>query len=543
MTENKANGSLEVLYNMGEHEHFRVKSSTGSRPHEIKSLAVQCQGLLARGRYGNVYKVYIENRKETAAMKEMELDEAWEVPRELEILRKLEHPNIVQLKYFFYRNDGTSLSLLLELMPATLMELSLEYKELDEPFPMLDLKLYAWQTLRGLGHLHMQDICHRDVKLGNVLVDRRSRVAKLCDFGVSKVLVEGAKNKQDRGARDYRAPELILGNKIYDCSVDLWSFGCVLAELLIGVRIFRVQQKYKQMADIIKVLGNPTEEEAKAMKVPDNYELPNVRKRKWEKVFSRRLVGSDESPPPAAGVDLCAEFLAYAPDDRIRPYEALTHEFFDELRDPELELPDQQPLPDLFDIPDEELDFENELYDQIVPSHGRNEQSAQLHAEIEEEERKKKEEQEEEARRRAAECSDSDESSDSEDYDGDEDDSTSDSECSSVSESSEVKRVQFSDEQAQQQQEEQTSPADAITHAVNDLKVTDSYEHDSIASNHMEVEYSYEQERKNHEDYGFEPEQVYEQENIQTHGFADNNDDDKPYEIPNAFSACPFDED
>ena len=81
-------------------------------------------------------------------------------------------------------------------------------------------------------------ICHRDIKPQNVLVDGSTNTIKLCDFGSAKQLVFGEPNISYICSRYYRAPELIFGNTEYDCAIDIWSVGCVIAELMLTMPIF-----------------------------------------------------------------------------------------------------------------------------------------------------------------------------------------------------------------------------------------------------------------------------------------------------------------
>jgi serine/threonine protein kinase len=96
------------------------------------------------------------------------------------------------------------------------------------------VKLYAYQLSRSLLYLHGIGICHRDLKPQNVLVDLDTHLLVLCDFGSAKSLVPGEKNISYISSRFYRAPELIFEATEYTCAIDVWSYACVLGELLLG---------------------------------------------------------------------------------------------------------------------------------------------------------------------------------------------------------------------------------------------------------------------------------------------------------------------
>ncbi len=109
-----------------------------------------------------------------------------------------------------------------------------------------------YQLFRSLAYIHSMGICHRDIKPQNLLLDPESAVLKLCDFGSAKQLVKGELNVSYICSRYYRAPELIFGATDYTCNIDIWSAGCVLAELLLGQPIFPGDSGVDQLVEIIK---------------------------------------------------------------------------------------------------------------------------------------------------------------------------------------------------------------------------------------------------------------------------------------------------
>ena len=99
---------------------------------------------------------------------------------------------------------------------------------------MLLVKLYAYQCFRALSYIHALGICHRDIKPQNLLVDPTNHVLKICDFGSAIRSIKGEVNVSYICSRYYRAPELIFGATEYNNAIDVWSVGCVMAELLLG---------------------------------------------------------------------------------------------------------------------------------------------------------------------------------------------------------------------------------------------------------------------------------------------------------------------
>jgi glycogen synthase kinase 3 beta len=292
--------------------------------------------------------------REVVAIKKVLQDKRFK-NRELQIMKqlvKLPHPNIVVLKQCFYSNGEKAeelyLNLVLEYIPETVYSVSRQHQKSKQAVPLLHVKLYVYQLARALAHIHGLGICHRDIKPQNLLLDPTTHVLKLCDFGSAKFLVKGEPNVSYICSRYYRAPELIFGSTAYTTAIDIWSEGCVAAELLLGHPLFPGDSGVDQLVEIIKVLGTPTREEIKAMN--SNYtefKFPQIKAHPWNKVFRSRL--------PHEAIDVVARMLAYAPERRIRPIESCAHAFFDELRDPNTRLSDGRLLPPLFNFTETEM--------------------------------------------------------------------------------------------------------------------------------------------------------------------------------------------
>jgi len=289
--------------------------------------------------------------------------------RELQIMRLVSHPNVVDLKAFFYSNgdksqkkDEVYLNLVLEYVPETVYRASRHYVKLKTPMPMLQIKLYMYQLLRSLMYIHSVGICHRDIKPQNLLLNPGTGVLKLCDFGSAKILVSGEPNVSYICSRYYRAPELIFGATNYTTNIDIWSTGCVMAELMLGQPLFPGESGIDQLVEIIKVLGTPSREQIKTMN--PNYmehKFPQIKPHPFSKVFRPRTA-------PEA-IDLVAKLLEYTPDSRLNAVEAMCHPFFDELRVEGLRMPNGKELPPLFNFTREELSVRPDLIRTLVPPH------------------------------------------------------------------------------------------------------------------------------------------------------------------------------
>lgn len=204
-------------------------------------------------------------------------------------------------------------------------------------------------------------ICHRDIKPQNLLLDPASGIVKLCDFGSAKILVHGEPNVSYICSRYYRAPELLLGCSDYTTSVDIWSVGCVLAELFCGTPIFPGASDIDQMVQIIKILGTPTDQQLERLNPKSSsHRFPQIKATPWSKILNRLPEHAD---------DLLNKLLEYEPRKRINAIEALAHPFFDELRKQDCKLPDGNPLPPLFDFTYQELTGNRDLAPLLIPVH------------------------------------------------------------------------------------------------------------------------------------------------------------------------------
>jgi len=214
--------------------------------------------------------------------------------------------------------------------------------------PISHVCIYLYQLCRALGQIHSAGICHRDVKPQNLLLDPATQLVKLIDFGSAKVLVPGEPNVSYICSRYYRAPELIFGSTEYTTAIDIWSAGCVFAELLLGAPLFPGDSGVDQLVEIIKVIGTPTKEDIRAMNASyTEFKFPQIRGHDWTRVFRSRT--------PADAVNCVSGFLAYAPQHRILPLHALADSFFDCLRAPCARLDNGHSLPPLFNFTHLEL--------------------------------------------------------------------------------------------------------------------------------------------------------------------------------------------
>lgn len=281
--------------------------------------------------------------------------------RELSIMQRLNnHPNIVKFYYYYYSTASSSnrshksgsrtgsgssdvdvfLHLILECFPESLCELIYRYSQRNLKVPGYMVKVFTYQMLKALDYLHSYQICHRDIKSSNLLVNESTAVLKVCDFGSAKEMVPGSANVSYISSRYYRAPELLFGAQLYTCAIDTWSGGCVLAEMLRQHCLFMGADSVDQLVKIIRVLGTPSPQDIASMNpMYGSYNFPDVQSCPVKLFFPQHT--------PADLLALMSKMLVYNPSHRILPSHALSEPCFDELREigPNGYLPNRVKMP------------------------------------------------------------------------------------------------------------------------------------------------------------------------------------------------------
>jgi len=272
--------------------------------------------------------------------------------REVELMRTIQHPNVVPLLDCFEAigQDGQrSLHIVMEYLPKNLHE-----RIAGRPTGPSDLRVFGFQMLRALAHLDGMSICHRDLKPENIMIGL-DRSLKLCDFGSAKTLHEAQPSSPYICARWWRAPELVLGCKLYTTATDWWSCGCVLAEMMRGRPLFNGTSSWGQMEAIVSTLGAPSELEVPAFAKLD----ANEQSIKDLAALVQTQAGAQPKPWPELlpafanlpeAIQLVSWLLKYDPAARRKPAEALCCPLFHALVEDPKSLP-----PRIFEFTAEEL--------------------------------------------------------------------------------------------------------------------------------------------------------------------------------------------
>uniref|UniRef100_A0A9L0I8X6 cyclin-dependent kinase n=1 Tax=Equus asinus TaxID=9793 RepID=A0A9L0I8X6_EQUAS len=312
---------------------------------------------IGEGTYGVVYKAKNKETGQLVALKKIRLDlETEGVPstaiREISLLKELKHPNIVRLLdvvhsekklYLVFEFLSQDLKKYMDSTPASELPTHLvkvpregQGRAASAPlggparrprvrsagaFSCLLLQSYLFQLLQGVNFCHSHRVIHRDLKPQNLLINELGAI-KLADFGLARAFgVPLRTYTHEVVTLWYRAPEILLGSKFYSTAVDVWSIGCIFAEMVTRRALFPGDSEIDQLFRIFRTLGTPTE-----ATWPGVTQLPDY-KGSFPKWTRKRLEEIVPNLQPE-GQDLLMQLLQYDPSRRISAKAALAHPYF-----------------------------------------------------------------------------------------------------------------------------------------------------------------------------------------------------------------------
>lgn len=283
--------------------------------------------------------------------------------REIKLLKNFQHENIIHLKDIFI-SPAEEIYLVTDLM-ATDLHTLLNTKKLDNQFT----EYFLYQIMRGLKYVHSAGVVHRDLKPGNILVNENCDL-KICDFGLARM-----QEKDMTGyvaTRFYRAPEIMLTWRQYDEKVDIWSVGCIFAEMLTGKPLFPGKNHVDQFCVITQVLGSPPEHVVKNISSFNTLKFIESLPERPRKSFDSIL--PDDNKKATALLD---RLLQYDPQERISAAKALEAPYLASYHDPD----DEPVAPLSFDWSVLEADLPVDSWKEIMYSEilGYHEQSTGSH--------------------------------------------------------------------------------------------------------------------------------------------------------------------
>jgi len=304
-----------------------------SSPQEKDPKALEADRPIGYGAFGVVWAVTDPRTGKRIALKKMpnvfqNIVSSKRVYRELRMLCFFKHENVLSALDILQPDPVDHVDELYVVTPLMQSDL---HKIIVSPQPLSSdhVKVFLYQILRGMKYLHSAGILHRDIKPGNLLVNSNC-LLKICDFGLARC-EEPDRSKemtQEVVTQYYRSPELLAGSTYHSYVVDIWSVGCIFAELLGRKILFQAQSPIQQLNQVIKLLGTPHPEDIRASGASEG---------------AFRYIVSQPYHPPAMqtlhhlssranheAVHLLCRMLVFNPYKRISVADALTHPYLEE---------------------------------------------------------------------------------------------------------------------------------------------------------------------------------------------------------------------
>ncbi|KAH6803003.1 Protein kinase superfamily protein [Perilla frutescens var. frutescens] len=279
---------------------------------------------IGQGTYSEVYRARNVETGKIVAVKKVRFDSFQPesvkfMAREIRILRKLDHPNVMKLEGIITSKLSSHIYLVFEYMEHDLAGL---VSCPDIKFTDSQIKCYMKQLLNGLEHCHSRGILHRDIKTSNILVNNQG-ILKIADFGLANF----AKSKKQQPMTSrvvtlwYRPPELLLGATSYGEAIDLWSVGCVFAELFVGRPLLKGRTEVEQLHKIFKLCGTPEDDYWRTSSLPLAHMFRP--QQSYESTLHERCKDF-----PKNSVSLIEKLLSFEPHKRGSVSSALASKYF-----------------------------------------------------------------------------------------------------------------------------------------------------------------------------------------------------------------------
>jgi len=273
-----------------------------------------CKRIIGSGSYGKVYLYEHPSTKDRYAVKQY-VEESNK--REYGIIKQLNHPNIVKMLDYdvVVRDDKRVGRLSLEYLPMNLKQY-IRNKYMSDRC----IKNILYQLLLGTEYMHSNNICHRDLKPDNVLLDEKAKIAKICDFSLSKKMSKSATHIHGVGTNSYRAPELVFKSTKYNYAIDMWAIGCIIIGMITKRTIFYYKDERFKVKAWLSYFGAPTAADLESMGIKTTGYV--IEGEKDKDLFEELTCLSAECK------DMLKRIFVYDIEKRITAKECLSHALF-----------------------------------------------------------------------------------------------------------------------------------------------------------------------------------------------------------------------
>ncbi|KAF2084327.1 Pkinase-domain-containing protein [Saccharata proteae CBS 121410] len=280
---------------------------------------------LGEGTYATVFKGRNRQTGEFVALKEIHLDSEEGTPstaiREISLMKELKHENIVNLHDVIHTEN--KLMLVFEYMDKDLKKYMDSRGDRGQLDPVT-IKSFMYQLLRGIAFCHDNRVLHRDLKPQNLLINTKGQL-KLADFGLARAFgIPVNTFSNEVVTLWYRAPDVLLGSRTYNTSIDIWSAGCIMAEMYTGRPLFPGTTNEDQLQKIFRLMGTPSERSWPGISQFPEYK-PNFH------VYATQDLRLILPQVDQLGLNLLSSMLQLRPEMRVSAQQALQHPWFHDL--------------------------------------------------------------------------------------------------------------------------------------------------------------------------------------------------------------------
>lgn len=283
---------------------------------------------LGRGKYSEVFLGIDLEKREKVVIKVLKPVKRKKIKREISILKNLvDGPNIIAMLDVVREPQLKTPGLIFEHIN------NIDFRSLYPTFTDYDIRFYMYELLKALDYSHSMGIMHRDVKPHNVMIDHDKKLLRLIDWGLAEYYHPGTEYNVRVASRYFKGPELLVDYRLYDYSLDMWSFGCMLASMVFMKEpFFHGKSNTDQLVQIVRVLGSKNFKkylEKYNISLGEEYEdIGYYNKRQWVRFMNE----NNKDLVSQEFLDLIDRLLRYDHQERLTAKEAMKHAYFDPIR-------------------------------------------------------------------------------------------------------------------------------------------------------------------------------------------------------------------
>lgn len=283
---------------------------------------------LGRGKYSEVFLGIDLEKREKVVIKVLKPVKRKKIKREISILKNLvDGPKIIAMLDVVREPQLKTPGLIFEHIN------NIDFRSLYPTFTDYDIRFYMYELLKALDYSHSMGIMHRDVKPHNVMIDHDKKLLRLIDWGLAEYYHPGTEYNVRVASRYFKGPELLVDYRLYDYSLDMWSFGCMLASMVFMKEpFFHGKSNTDQLVQIVRVLGSKNFKkylEKYNISLGEEYEdIGYYNKRQWVRFMNE----NNKDLVSQEFLDLIDRLLRYDHQERLTAKEAMKHAYFDPIR-------------------------------------------------------------------------------------------------------------------------------------------------------------------------------------------------------------------